>query len=256
MVWLGGFRSDMTRDQGPGPGGLGGGARAGPSCGSTISATAPSSGDFLEGTISRWRDDALAVLDDLVEGPAVLVGSSMGGWIACLLALARPARVKALVLIAPAADFTEKLVWPGLTAEQRAMVEEEGRLGAALALRAEGLPFTRALIQDGALWSILPGPVEITAPRAHPAGRPRRRRPLAPRLKLAQAIAGEDRGVHPDQGRRPPPLPPAGSGPDAGGGGGDGGHPIDVIPAVAKRRAGTHPAASKLGPRIAPYEPG
>src|SRR3569833_1547562 len=71
-----------------------------------------SSGAFVEGTIGRWRADALAVIDELTQGPLVLVGSSMGGWVACLAALARPERIKALVLIAPAADFTDKLVEP------------------------------------------------------------------------------------------------------------------------------------------------
>ncbi|MBH9796764.1 alpha/beta hydrolase, partial [Clostridioides difficile] len=76
-----------------------------------------STGAFEEGTIGRWRDDVLAVIDDLTEGPLVLAGSSMGGWLACLAALARPERVEALVLIAPAADFTEKLMAPNLPPE-------------------------------------------------------------------------------------------------------------------------------------------
>jgi pimeloyl-ACP methyl ester carboxylesterase len=66
-----------------------------------------SSGNFRAGTITRWRDDALAVLDRLAAGPQILVGSSMGGWIALLAARERPERVKAMLLIAPAVDFTE-----------------------------------------------------------------------------------------------------------------------------------------------------
>src|SRR3546814_12812979 len=66
-----------------------------------------SSGRFDDGTIGRWRDDALAAFDALTEGPQILVGSSMGGWIALLLALARPDRVAGLVGVAAAPDFTE-----------------------------------------------------------------------------------------------------------------------------------------------------
>src|SRR5580698_44117 len=69
-----------------------------------------SSGNFANGTISRWRDDAVAVIDSLTEGPQILVGSSMGGWIMVLAALARPRRVAALVGIAAAPDFTTDLL--------------------------------------------------------------------------------------------------------------------------------------------------
>src|SRR5882724_2868321 len=66
-----------------------------------------SSGVFRDGTITRWRDDALAILDELTAGPQILVGSSMGAWLALLMALARPDRAAGLLLIAPATDFTE-----------------------------------------------------------------------------------------------------------------------------------------------------
>jgi pimeloyl-ACP methyl ester carboxylesterase len=70
-----------------------------------------SEGNFADGTIGLWRDDALGVFDAQTEGPQVVVGSSMGGWIALLLALARPGRVASLVGIAAAPDFTEDLIW-------------------------------------------------------------------------------------------------------------------------------------------------
>jgi pimeloyl-ACP methyl ester carboxylesterase len=70
-----------------------------------------SSGAFRDGRIGRWREDALAVVDELSDGPQVLVGSSMGAWIALLVALSRPERVAALVGVAPAPDFTEELIW-------------------------------------------------------------------------------------------------------------------------------------------------
>jgi len=93
----------------------------------------------------------------------VLVGSSMGGWMALLAALARPQRVKGLVLIAPAPDFTEKLMWPEFTPAQQAEIMGEG-----FTLRpsdyGEPYPITRALIKDGRAWSILDGNIEFDGP--------------------------------------------------------------------------------------------
>ena len=88
-----------------------------------------SSGDFQDGRIGRWLDDALAVLDELTEWPQILVGSSMGGWIALLAARARADRVAGLVGIAPAPDFTEDLIWNRLSGEQRRRFRDTGVLG-------------------------------------------------------------------------------------------------------------------------------
>jgi pimeloyl-ACP methyl ester carboxylesterase len=85
-----------------------------------------SSGDFALGTIGRWAGDAIAVLDRLSEGPQVLVGSSMGGWIMLLAACARPQRVHALVGIAAAPDFTEDLFWARLDPAQENAFRETG----------------------------------------------------------------------------------------------------------------------------------
>lgn len=83
-----------------------------------------SPGAFEDFTLADWRDDALAVIDELVEGPVTLIGSSMGGWIMLLVALARPDRIAGLVGVAAAPDFTS---W-GFTAEDRATLESRGRL--------------------------------------------------------------------------------------------------------------------------------
>ncbi|MBN2759277.1 MAG: alpha/beta hydrolase, partial [Rhodobacteraceae bacterium] len=85
-----------------------------------------SSGAFTDGCIGDWAADAMAALTALTEGPQVLVGSSMGGWIALLLARAIPERVHALVGIAAAPDFTEDSMWPGLSDAQRAEIMDKG----------------------------------------------------------------------------------------------------------------------------------
>lgn len=85
-----------------------------------------SSGAFTDGTIGRWRADTLCVLDEVTHGPQIVVGSSMGGWMACHAAVARPDRVAGLILIAPAVDFTMALMWPNLPADARRDIEEKG----------------------------------------------------------------------------------------------------------------------------------
>ena len=85
-----------------------------------------SSGEFALGTIGRWAEDATAVLDQLTEGPQILIGSSMGGWIMLLTALARASRIHALVGVAAAPDFTQDLFWPRLDMAQQREFREQG----------------------------------------------------------------------------------------------------------------------------------
>jgi len=85
-----------------------------------------STGKFGEGTVSRWAEDTIQVIDELTEGPQILIGSSMGAWTSLIAAMARPDRIKGLLLIAPAPDFTEKLMWAGFNEEIRKTIMEEG----------------------------------------------------------------------------------------------------------------------------------
>jgi pimeloyl-ACP methyl ester carboxylesterase len=150
-----------------------------------------SGGDFRQGTITRWREDALCVIDRLTERPLVLVGSSMGGWIACLAALSRPERVAALVLVAPAPDFTEKLMRPSLPAEAIAAIADRGEWMQP-SQYGEGLPITAALLEDGARWSILDGPVGITVPVRILQGGGDPDVPHAHALRLATALESRE----------------------------------------------------------------
>ena len=190
VVWLGGFRSDMagTKAQALADWAQ---ARGRAYVRFDYFGHGESGGDFAHGTITRWRDDALAVLEALVEGPAVLVGSSMGGWISCLLAGAAPERVAAMVLIAPAPDFTEKLMAPEMTPADRAQMAATG-VWLRPSEYGEPYPITRELLEDGARWSILPGPVNIDAPVRILQGGADPDVPWRHALELAQAIRGEN----------------------------------------------------------------
>jgi pimeloyl-ACP methyl ester carboxylesterase len=118
-----------------------------------------SSGQFVDGTISLWTADALAVIDRLTTGPLVLVGSSMGGWIALLCALARPARVAGLTLIAPAPDFVDDLIWARLSEEQKATIQREGVVRVPSPYNDQGYAIALNLIEDGRRQKILDRPI-------------------------------------------------------------------------------------------------
>jgi pimeloyl-ACP methyl ester carboxylesterase len=108
-----------------------------------------SSGKFEDGTIGDWTADALAVLDRVAKGPQIIVGSSMGGWIALNLALARPDRVAALVGIAAAPDFTEDLMWHEFPMEAQMLLETEGVIYEPSDYSDKPYPITMTLIQEG-----------------------------------------------------------------------------------------------------------
>jgi pimeloyl-ACP methyl ester carboxylesterase len=190
FVWLCGFKSDMTGGkavaveawaQGEGHGALL----------FDYSGHGQSGGRFEEGTISAWREDALAAIDAQTEGPLVLVGSSMGGWMALLAAMARPERVRGLVLIAPAPDFTEKLMWPEFTPEQQAEIMGEGF---TLRPSAYGEPYsiTRALIEDGRQWSILDKDIPFSGPVRILQGMQDADVPWGHALALTTALTADD----------------------------------------------------------------
>jgi pimeloyl-ACP methyl ester carboxylesterase len=163
LVWLGGFHSDMTgtkaiaveawaRNEG----------RA--FVRFDYSGHGQSDGAFADGTISAWLADSLEVVDRLTQGPLVLVGSSMGGWLALLVARARPQRVQSLCLIAPAPDFTEALMWDTFPPEVRQQIETTGAWQRPSAYAGEGYPITRALIQDGRRHLLLHQPIAFDGP--------------------------------------------------------------------------------------------
>lgn len=123
-----------------------------------------SSGGFEEGTIGAWAADALAVVDDVTKGPLVAIGSSMGGWIALLLARARRERLAGLIGIAAAPDFTEDLIRPQLTADLLATLERDGRLLRPSLYDEAPTVYTRRLIEEAADQLVMRTPIDFDGP--------------------------------------------------------------------------------------------
>jgi pimeloyl-ACP methyl ester carboxylesterase len=169
LFWLGGFKSDMkgikaealdlwARDHG----------RA--MTRFDYSGHGESGGNFTDGTIGRWLEESVVAFDALCRGPQVVIGSSMGGWLALLLAreLARRgeanASVIALVLVAPAVDFTEELMWKRFPAEVRREIEANGVWQRPSQHSDEPYPITRKLIEEGRKHLLLEGMIETGCP--------------------------------------------------------------------------------------------
>eukprot|EP01037_Dinobryon_pediforme_P027667 gene27667-30641_t len=172
LVWLGGFRSDMTGTKAMVLDALGA-ARGLAVTRFDYSGHGASGGRFEDGTISGWLEESTAVFKALTEGEQILVGSSMGGWIALLLArdeLRRaratgvPSRIKGLVLIAPAPDFTEALMWPQLPPAAREAIMTVGHVDIPSAYASEPTRITRALIEDGRHHLLLNDMIELGCP--------------------------------------------------------------------------------------------
>ena len=151
-----------------------------------------SSGRFSEGTIGRWREDALTVIDRLTEGPQILVGSSMGGWIMLLAALARPERIHALVGIAAAPDFTADLLPRRLSETQRRALDEAGRVVLPSTYDPAGYLYTKALVEDGNRNLVLRGPIPLDCPVRLLHGWADESVPWQQSLKLAERLASSD----------------------------------------------------------------
>jgi pimeloyl-ACP methyl ester carboxylesterase len=169
LVWLGGFKSDM---QGTKAQALDAWARAhGRAClRFDYSGHGESGGAFEDGTIGRWLAESLAVFREVCRGPQVLVGSSMGGWLALLLARelqrsqGRDASLAGMVLIAPAVDFTEELMWKRFPPATRQEIEQTGRWVRPSDYSDQPYTITRRLIEDGRDHLLLGGLIETGCP--------------------------------------------------------------------------------------------
>lgn len=163
LVFLGGFASDMTGTKATFLQGWAQ-ARGRAFLRFDYRGHGASSGSFAEGCVGDWEDDAAEALSRLTAGPQILVGSSMGGWIALRLALRLPARIAALVGVAAAPDFTEDLIWAGLDAAARARLMADGAIHRPNPYDPAPQPITRRLIEDGRTRLVLRAPIPAPFP--------------------------------------------------------------------------------------------
>lgn len=190
VVFLPGYRSDMNGDKATAL------AAACTQHGHAMlrfdySGHGTSGGRFEDGTIGAWTADALAAIDHLTEGPLLLVGSSMGGWIALLCALARRARIAALVGIAAAPDFTEALMWQALSFAQRARLMRHGVIHVP-SQYGDPTPITRALIEDGRNHLLLSAPIALDCPVRLLHGQSDPDVPWEMAMRIAEQVASAD----------------------------------------------------------------
>jgi pimeloyl-ACP methyl ester carboxylesterase len=164
LFWLSGFKSDMRGTKAEALARWA--SERGRACVRfDYSGHGESGGDFEQGTIGRWLEESLAVFDAFCRGPQVLIGSSMGGWLALLLARELkeraapmpPASVAGLVLIAPAVDFTEVLMWKKFPPQLKRALLEQGFFARTSQYSSEPYVITRALIEEGRAHLLLGG---------------------------------------------------------------------------------------------------
>ncbi len=162
VIFLGGFRSDMTgvkatsleafcKERGQG------------FVRFDYQGHGQSSGQFEDCTLSTWKEDALAVLTKLTKGPQLLIGSSMGGWLALMLAREKPRRVAGMIGIAAAPDFTESLIWEKLTQHQQAELKKKGKIYVPSDY-GDPYPITAELILDGRNHLLLGADIPVYCP--------------------------------------------------------------------------------------------
>ncbi|OCK57698.1 alpha/beta hydrolase [Bradyrhizobium sp. LMTR 3] len=170
LFWLGGFNSDMRGTKALALDAWA--AEHGRACiRFDYSGHGESGGAFIDGTIGRWLEDSVAVFEQFCRGPQVVIGSSMGGWLALLLARAiadrdaAPAKLAGLVLIAPAPDFTEQLMWNNFSDEVREEIRTKG-VWMRPSEYGDGAPYpiTRALIEEGRNHLLLGSAIEVGCP--------------------------------------------------------------------------------------------
>jgi len=196
LFWLSGFNSDMkgtkaiALDQWA--------ATHGRACVRfDYSGHGESGGAFVDGTIGKWLGEALAVFDTHCKGPQIVIGSSMGGWIALLLArelLRREnpaAKLAGLVLIAPAPDFTEALLLKELPPAARKQIEQDGQWLRPSAY-GDPYPITRNLIEDGRNHLLLNGSIEVGCPVRIFQGRQDPDVPWQHAMTLVSHMPGDD----------------------------------------------------------------
>lgn len=151
-----------------------------------------SSSEFEEGSIGQWADDAVAVLDGIAEGPQILVGSSMGGWIMLLVALKRKERIAGLLGLAAAPDFTEDLIWDAFDEGQLAAMERDGRVEIPNCYDEEPYHITKQLVDEGRNQLLLRDRIDLNVPVRLIQGMRDEDVPWETALKLSECLVTDD----------------------------------------------------------------
>ncbi len=194
LFWLGGFRSDMEGSKAQSLADLAAETRR-PSLRFDYAGHGKSGGQFVDGTISAWLAQAIHMFATHTKHKRIIIGSSMGGWLALLLAKALPPkhaeRIAGLVLIAPAADMTTDLMWNAFTPEVRQTLRDRG-VWLRPSAYGEPYPITQKLIEDGLGHLVLPSGIDLDCPVRILQGDADRDVPAAHALKLFSAIRAPD----------------------------------------------------------------
>lgn len=196
VVWLGGYKSDMLGTKAEWLAEFCA-ARGQSYLRHDYSGHGESGGAFVDGTISLWVAQSLAVFRQLTTGPQIVVGSSMGAWVALRLIeelqkSGEGHRVAGLVLIAPAPDFTMELIEPSLTRKEKASLAERGYFEEPSEYSAEPYVYTRALIEDGRDNRVMTGPIDTHCPVHILQGLKDDSVPSSHALKLASMLPADD----------------------------------------------------------------
>ena len=151
-----------------------------------------SSGEFADGTIGAWLKDAITVFDSVTDGPQLVVGSSMGGWIMILLALARPSRIKGLVGLAAAPDFTEELLWGRYDEVKRNAIQSQGFVIEPSDYEDSPYIITKQLIEEGRNHLILQKSISLNCPVKLIHGMQDQDVPFEYSIRLAERLQSTD----------------------------------------------------------------
>jgi pimeloyl-ACP methyl ester carboxylesterase len=155
-----------------------------------------SSGKFEEGTIGQWLEDSLRVIDQLTDKPQILIGSSMGGWLMLLAALARPNKIAGLIGLATATDFTEDLIWEKFTTKQKEEILREKQIHFANEFCSDPYLITLNLIEEARNHLMLDKPININIPVHLFHGMNDQDVPYQTSLKIAERLTGKDVDIH------------------------------------------------------------
>ena len=150
-----------------------------------------SDGAFLDGTITKWVNDCVMMLDQLTTGPQILVGSSLGGWLMIRTAQERRDRIAGLVGIAAAPDFTETLIWEGLTSEQKQQMETNGQIALPNPYAPEDVVYPYHLVLDGRSNLVMNRPINLDIPLTLFQGMADQEVPWQTAIKIAEKWCGE-----------------------------------------------------------------